>query len=108
MGLLSWVGLGGSGEEVSSKSSDFTDEQRHVAQLTKTDKLKEVYQKQLASRFLNDLASQITKKCFEKCSAEGKYAPQQFNSIATDPFFRSDPRALELSGPCALRPVSPL
>mmetsp|Transcript_26676 Transcript_26676/g.41752 ORF Transcript_26676/g.41752 Transcript_26676/m.41752 type:complete len:106 (-) Transcript_26676:1002-1319(-) len=72
MGLLSWVGLGGSGEEVSSKSSDFTDEQRHVAQLTKTDKLKEVYQKQLASRFLNDLASQITKKCFEKCSAEGK------------------------------------
>ena len=39
--------------------------------MSQADKMKAVYQKQLASKYLNDLASMVTNKCFLKCSQEG-------------------------------------
>eukprot|EP00287_Rhodomonas_sp_CCMP768_P023979 CAMPEP_0202836198 /NCGR_PEP_ID=MMETSP1389-20130828/40225_1 /ASSEMBLY_ACC=CAM_ASM_000865 /TAXON_ID=302021 /ORGANISM="Rhodomonas sp., Strain CCMP768" /LENGTH=106 /DNA_ID=CAMNT_0049511913 /DNA_START=63 /DNA_END=383 /DNA_ORIENTATION=- len=72
MGWLSWIpGLGGGPKEVDT-SGELTPEQ-HVARatLSQADKMKQVYQKQLASKYLNDLASTVTDKCFLKCAQDG-------------------------------------
>mmetsp|Transcript_24778 Transcript_24778/g.55950 ORF Transcript_24778/g.55950 Transcript_24778/m.55950 type:complete len:101 (-) Transcript_24778:140-442(-) len=65
MGMLSWVGLGG------KKSGDnelLSDDAGNGG--SQADKVKQVYQKHLASKYLNELASQISFKCFMKCSNE--------------------------------------